>query len=736
MQEFERRSRNKATAQELHDGDHSDYHDRETHKGYAISAEPEPDHTLVQKAFMYGYARAARIYSEHVDARHKARVPIMQLTHCEIPDDYSDLEVTMEGLESYYQSARPVTVIAWKNEMVKRKNKFTEADVRRLDDGKGRIKDPFSMDVARGRPDYCEFEKASKLEWEAIESRNTFSAYMTLAAIRLMGIMQSIVPCRELTTIKSIDGNVEKWKNRLVIQGSPNNCKHGEHYHDTFSPAPNCTTTRMLLCFIVQLGLVLCSVDVSSAYLHGRLPLDERMPIRMPKHLRKYDKNGEEMYRILLGSCYGCPQSSKVWSDLRDKWLIDTFNKQGWTCTKSRRDPCLFIFTHSRDHKARHARAGRFMGYTSSHTARATMQSETDMLKTHGFDNPNVNYTFLVVHTDDVDIVGQNKNDVDHIINLLHDRFKVTKSDPQVMLGLKRIIAPDGLSVEVTQTAYIDGMASDFKADVAGKRTPSTPFPPGLYLSKQEPDKINVKESQMILKEKHYLKITGTILWAARMTFCECAVGCHYLTRMMAAPTMEAYNAAVHMMCYMIANRTKGIKFRRVDNPTLVTYYDASNRGDVQDNMKAIGGHIVFMCNGPLIWSSKKLKHVGMSSAHNEYQALCEATKCTIWLRYMLKEMGLTKWVHEPTLMLGDNDAATTLCRNDIVTPGNCWYRTSLMFNKERFEGFDIDPARVDTKLNYADGQTKSVPRQVIDAHVPAIKGYVLQQDLPPRPRR
>ena len=49
------------------------------------------------------------------------------------------------------------------------------------------------------------------------------------------------------------------------------------------------------------------------------------------------------------------------------------------------------------------------------------------------------------------------------------------------------------------------------------------------------------------------------------------------------------------------------------------------------------------------------------------------------------------------------------------------------MFNKERFEGFEIDPARGDTKLNYADGQTKSVPKQIFDAHVPAIKGYVLQ---------
>ena len=102
----------------------------------------------------------------------------------------------------------------------------------------------------------------------------------------------------------------------------------------------------------------------------------------------------------------------------------------------------------------------------------------------------------------------------------------------------------------------------------------------------------------------------------------------------------------------------------------------------------------------------------------------------------MLKEMGLSQWVHEPTLMLGDNDVATTLCRNDIVTLGNCWYRSNLMFNKERFEGFEIDPARVDTKLNYANGQTKSVPKQIIDAHVPAIKGYVLQQALPPRPRR
>ena len=85
------------------------------------------------------------------------------------------------------------------------------------------------------------------------------------------------------------------------------------------------------------------------------------------------------------------------------------------------------------------------------------------------------------------------------------------------------------------------------------------------------------------------------------MTFIECAIGCHYLTRQLANPTVEAFEAGIHMLAYMNANKTKGIKFSKVKDPTLVTYYDASNRGDTQDKMKAVGGHVVLMCNGPLL---------------------------------------------------------------------------------------------------------------------------------------
>ena len=46
------------------------------------------------------------------------------------------------------------------------------------------------------------------------------------------------------------------------------------------------------------------------------------------------------------------------------------------------------------------------------------------------------------------------------------------------MLGLKRVIAEDGKSIEISQQAYIEGMVNDFSAAVAKKRVPTTPFPP------------------------------------------------------------------------------------------------------------------------------------------------------------------------------------------------------------------------------------------------------------------
>ena len=747
VQEHERLSRNASKHGELNEIEHGDYDKRErnafnTTAAYLGSGSPKEKHhaRVLAHTVHSGYVRAVRLQQKE-KAVYQPNF-ILQASPIIDQQDLRDLEITAEGLKEQEElhRARAVTIDAWRRKMDSLGLKYTERDIKKYSDKQGRYQPVFSMKMAEHCPDFPEWVKASRKEWEAIEGRHTFGPYQKLSDIRAQGIMQSVVPSRELLECKGEDGEVQKWKTRVIIQGSPNNCKKGEHYYDTYAPAPNMTTTRMLLTLIVQLGLMLYSIDVCSAYLWGRMKPDEIMPIRMPEHQRKYDKEtGEELYRLLLGSCYGCPQSSKVWSELRDTWLVKTFNGNGWTCTRTRRDPCLFIFTHLKSAVTKCARAGRYVAQILRGNAtqpRTTTEHTKKKECTYGLNRTDVHYTFLVVHTDDVDIVGQSTADMDFIITKLHDRFKITRSDSSIMLGLKRELIPDGLSIQITQQAYIEGICNDFANDIKGKKDSTTPFPPGLYLSKQEPDEIDVAEVRMVLKQKRYMNLVGALLWSARCIFVECAVGCHFLTRLLATPTMEAFNAGIHMLLYLRGKKAEGLIFKKVEFPALVTYYDASNRGDTTDKMKAIGGHIVFLCNGPVSWSSKKLNHVGQSSAHNEYQALANASKATMWLRYMMAEMHLASWVKLPTMMMGDNDAATTLCRNDLVTPQNCYYSPQLYFSKECFETHCIDPTRIDTKLNYADGMTKAIPRQIVVAHVPAIRGLVTQQNLPSRPRR
>ena len=60
--------------------------------------------------------------------------------------------------------------------------------------------------------------------------------------------------------------------------------------------------------------------------------------------------------------------------------------------------------------------------------------------------------------------------------------------------------------------------------------------------------------------------------------------------------------------------------------------------------------------------------------------ALFHACVDTVWLRKLLKEAGLGDHVKEATIALGDNDQATRLSYEDIVTSGNRMIRNNYHF--------------------------------------------------------
>ena len=131
----------------------------------------------------------------------------------------------------------------------------------------------------------------------------------------------------------------------------------------------------------------------------------------------------------------------------------------------------------------------------------------------------------------------------------------------------------------------------------------------------------------------------------------------------------------------LLMDGNRGITFSSNGNRDLRVFYDASNRGDYADE-KAQYGFACMLYNGPVQWASRKQRHVGTSSTHNEYMALFHACVDTVWFRKLLNEAGLSEHVQNATIALGDNDQATRLSYEDIVTSGNRMIRNNYHFVK------------------------------------------------------
>jgi hypothetical protein len=219
------------------------------------------------------------------------------------------------------------------------------------------------------------------------------------------------------------------------------------------------------------------------------------------------------------------------------------------------------------------------------------------------------------------------------------------------------------------------------------------------------------------------------------MSMPECSYGIQHLQKKMAAPNRLAWEAALHMVKYMHGARHQGIRLNKTDGmPVLIAFYDASHKPDPTDKGRCQGGYIIYLGGSPIDWRSWRLPHCGQSSSHDEYMALAECCRAVCWIRQLVTEMGLGEWVKEPTVVLGDNDNATRLAREDIVTIANRFYHKDLHFAKESFEAGNVCTRRVDGKLNVSDGLTKALDRVTFQNHVAQIKGYAELPAAPARP--
>lgn len=571
-------------------------------------------------------------------------------------------------------------------------------DPQYVDKKTGRLIPPKTRAEAQSRTDWKHWEAAEAKELESFRKLGVLEEPgRTLKQLKAEGYTKSPVPLIALWTAPYTPENeLKKFKCRICAQGHSGNVTKGVHYFNTFAAAPNCATTRLMHAISTVRKLVVVNYDVATAYLWGDMDDSEIVPVSLPKGMEQYDsETGEPLYFLLKKPLYGMPFSSRRWSRTRDEWILKEFNRQGWTCMKSRADPCLFTITKG-DERA-----------------------------------------WLIIHTDDVQSFCISPEFGALIAHKFDERFKISMVDADQMLGVLRHCETDeatGITtVRLTQPGFVEDLYNQYAAHIP-KRVPATPFPEKEFLSLADCNGNRLDPPEEEMREVFslgYQSVVGALLWAARNCYVDIALGVNMLQRVMSKPTMAAWKAAMHTLSYLHSVRHRGIVFRSDGNSDLRVYYDASNRGDPADE-KAQYGFACMLFNGPVQWSSRKQRHVGTSSTTNEYMALYHACVDTVWLRKILKEAGLEEYVQTPTITLGDNDQCTRLSQEDIVTSGNRMIRNNYHFVKECVEEGDIETRRVDTLDNLADPLTKALSRQYCERLLPWLTGD--GDDLPVLP--
>ena len=96
-------------------------------------------------------------------------------------------------------------------------------------------------------------------------------------------------------------------------------------------------------------------------------------------------------------------------------------------------------------------------------------------------------------------------------------------------------------------------------------------------------------------------------------------------------------------------------------------------------------------------WRSKKQPTVSKSSTEAEYRAIAYTVTETLWIRYLLAELGIL--LHAPVKVLCDNISTTYITANPILHDRNKHIKVDYRFVRERVSHGDLVVTYTPTEL-------------------------------------
>ena len=485
---------------------------------------------------------------------------------------------------------------------------------------------------------------------------------------------QVIITTKWVFKIKTdSSGAVDVYKARLTPKGFLQ--REGINYHETFAATAKYKSLRLALCLTAMFDNDMDQMDVPQAFLNADLDDLNYMEIPEP-----YRVAGEDMVFKLKKALYGLKQSPRKWYLLISKFVAEEL---GYKPTVS--DPCLFF---------KRSRTGKLM------------------------------LLFLFVDDFQSSFNREDRAEWNELKKKLIDRFQTKDlGESNWILGMRITRDRKARTIHLDQELYVTKALERY--GMKNCKPVATPCVHGATDVTDDSDdakELEKNDPNSPVDLQLYQEMVGTLMYAAVSCRPDTSYAVQQLARAMQAPTQQHMVAAKRVFRYLAGTKDVGLSFgthsgeqvassRGSHNPIqldVCSYADADWANDKKDR-KSITGWVAKVNGDCISWASKKQRTVAQSTCEAELYAEAAAIQEVLWMRGLLKELGLH--VQTGSAVFGDNQSTIAVSQNGVRSERTKHVDVKYHFITETIVAGEVKLHWVPSAKQQADIFTKALPK-------------------------
>ncbi|WJZ94464.1 hypothetical protein VitviT2T_013319 [Vitis vinifera] len=310
----------------------------------------------------------------------------------------------------------------------------------------------------------------------------------------------------------------------------------------------------------------------------------------------------------------------------------------------------------------------------------------------------------LLLYVDDMILTGNDLSGIQELKDFLSQQFEMKDlGHLSYFLGLEITHSTDGLYI--TQAKYASDLLS--QAGLTNSKNVDTPVELNAHLTPSG--------GKPLSNPSLHRRLVGNLVYLT-VTRPDISYVVHQVSQYLSAPRSTHYAAVLRILRYLKGTIFHGLFYSAQSPLVLRAFSDADWAGDPTDRRSTTG--YCFLLGSSLIsWRSKKQTFVARSSTEAEYRALADTTSELIWLRWLLKDLGVS--TSSATPLYYDNQSVIHIAHNDVFLERTKHIEIDCHFIRYHLVHGALKLFFVSSKDQLADIFTKSLPtrrtRDLID---------------------